>query len=274
VLSRSLVLPALTTADGTFTPVSSGFLDVEPNARLRLRWQRASFIRYGDAVHPGAVPTNTGLGVSAFALPPIYGTPGDAYSLLEFDTLGTADIDFGTLRYGNPFPSDWNRLVDAFAVFTKNYLAPGATVSEPLERGLSLSVLLDPAVRDNATMTLAPAISPPRHPQINGKTLFANQLAVGTTPRLSWTAPEVGTPSRYFVRLLELRADGTRSRFRPVATFTTGETAMTVPPGLMSAGQVYVVTVAALASSAPVTQPGRNGLPLAFATTMSAIVSP
>jgi len=274
VLARSLVLPPLTLTDGLATTVNSGFLDIEANARLRLHWQRSAFMRHRDAVHPGALPATTFLAVSSFALPPVYGNPTDAYSLLEFNTFGSADIDFGTLRYGNPFPSDWNRVVDAFASFTKNYLAPGATVSEPLQRGLSVSVLVDPASRDNAAMTLAPAITPPRHPQINGKTLFANQLAVGSTPSLSWTAPDVGTPSRYFVRLLELLPDGTRSRFRPVATFTTAETSMTVPPGLLSAGHVYVVTIAAMATSAPVTQPNRNSLPFAFATTMSAIVSP
>lgn len=273
-LSRSLVMPALTTADGSSSSVASGFLDIAANAKLRLRWQRGAFARQADAVHPGALPTTSFLAVSSFALPPTFGTPSDAYSLLEFNTLGIADVDFGTLRYGNPFPADWNRVVDTFVSFTKNYLAPGALVSEPLQRGLSVSALIDPASRDDATMTLAPVVTPPRHPQINGKTLFANQLAVGTTPRLSWTAPEVGTSGRYFVRVLELQANGTRSRFRPVAQLTTADTAMTLPPGLLVPGQVYVFTIAALATPTPVTQPGRNGLPFAFATTMSAIVSP
>ncbi len=274
VLARSMVLPPLTTADGSTTPVNSGFLGIAANAKLKLRWQRASFVRYGDAVHPGALPSTSFLGVSSFALPPLYGTPSDASSLLEFSTLGSTDIDFGTLRYGNPFPPDWNRTIDAFVGFTKSYLAPGATVSEPLERGVSMSVLIDLAAQDDANVTLLPAVTPPRHPQINGKTLFANQLGVGTTPLLSWTAPEVGVAQRYFLRILELLPDGTRSRLRRVATLTTAETKVTLPPGLLSPGHQYVITIAAMSTSSPVTQPNRSSLPFAFATTMSAIVSP
>lgn len=274
VLSRSLVLPPTTTADGSTTTVNSGFLDIAAHAKLRLRWQRASFARYGDAVHPGAPVSSAFVAVSAFALPLAFGLPGDAYSLLEFNTLGGGDIDFGTLRYGNPFPSGWNRPVDTFVAFTKNYLAPVATVSEPLQRGLSMSVLIDPASRDDATLTLAPRISPPRHAQINGKTLFANQLGVGVTPQVSWTPPQIGTANRYFMRVLELLPNGTRSRFRQVATLSTAATAVTLPPGLLTPGRAYVLTVAAVNTGVPVTQPNRNSLPFAFATTMSAIVSP
>lgn len=274
VLSRSMVLPSLTTADGSTTTVNSGFLDIAANARLRLRWQRASFAAYRDAVHPNALAASSFVAVSSFALPLTFGTPADAYSLLEFNTLGSSDIDFGTLRYGNPFPAGWNRTIDTFVSFTRNYLAPGATVSEPLQRGLSMSVLIDPASRDDATVTLQPGVSPPRHAQINGKTLFANQLGVGTTPQLSWTPPEIGTASRYLMRVFELLPNGTRSRFRSVATISTAETAMTLPPGLLVPGRVYVFTVAAVNTSAPVTQPNRTSLPFSFATTMSAIVSP
>lgn len=274
VLSRSAVLPALTTADGSATVVNTGFLDIAANARLRLRWLRSSFASYRDAVHPNALAASSFVAVSSFALPLTFGTPADAYSLLEFNTLGSSDIDFGTLRYGNPFPAAWNRTIDTFVSFTKNYLAPGATVSEPLQRGLSMSVLIDPATRDDATVTLQPGVSPPRHALINGKTLFANQLGVGTTPQLSWTAPEIGTAGRYLMRVFELQANGTRSRLRSVATISTSETSMTLPPGLLVPGHVYVFTVAAVSTSTPVTQPNRTGLPFSFATTMSAIVSP
>lgn len=274
VLSRSLVLPPTTTADGSTTTLASGFLDIAASAKLKLRWQRATFARYADAVHPNALPASSFVAVSSFALPPALGTPSDAYSLLEFDTLGGTDIDFGTLRYGNPFPADWNRTIDTLVSFTRNYLAAGATVSEPLQRGLSMSLLIDPASRDDAHVTLAPGITPPRYPQVNGKTLFANQLGVGTSPRVSWTAPEVGRADRYFMRVFELLPDGTRSRFRSVASFTTADTSLTPPPGLLAAGHLYVFTIAAMSTSAPVTQPNRNSLPFAFATTMSAIVSP
>lgn len=274
VLARSMVLPPLTTADGAASTVNSGFLDIAANARLRLRFQRATFGRYADAVFPGAVPTANLLAVSTFALPPLFGTPGDAYSLLEFNTLGGEDADFGLLRYGNPFPRDWNRVIDGFVGYTRNYLAPGATVSEPLQRGILVSQLMDAATHDDASATLAPTVTPPRRPQINGKTLFNNQLGIGASPQLSWAAPELGSPGRYFVRVFELVNVGTRSGLRSRASFTTAQTSMTVPPGLLEAGHLYVLTIAAIGTSTPVTQPNRSSLPLAFATLMTAIVSP
>jgi hypothetical protein len=269
-----MVLPPLTMISGTPSAVTSSFLDIAPSAKLNLRWNRAAFAQQANSVHPGATASDTILGLSAFALSPSLGTPFDAYSLVEFNTLGTGDIDFGTLRYGNPFPADWNRTLDAFVGFRKNYLAPGATVSEPLVRGLSLSTLIDPASRNDARLTLAPSITPPRTPLINGRSLFDNQLAVGTGPTLSWAPPLSGVPDYYFIRVLELRADGTRSAFLPVARLTTSETTMVMPPGVLQAGKLYVITVAANRSGTPITQPNRNGLPFSFATLMSGIISP
>ena len=86
--------------------------------------------------------------------------------------------------------------------------------------------------------------------------------------------PAVGVPSQYFVRLVELSAVGTRSRLRTVGRLYTTATTLTVPPGLLLAGHLYVVTIAAIDSSSPITQPFRTTLPFSFATLMSAIVSP
>lgn len=274
VLARSLVLPSLSTADGSSTAVSSGFLEVPLSATLDLTWDRSAYAAYVDAVHPGAVPSLSVMAVSAFAMPPIYGTPSDAYTLAEFDTLGVDDIDFGRLRYGNPFPADWHSVLDGIFAFSVRYLAPGATVPEVLQRGLSSSELIDTASGSDATARLTPRITPARTPTINGKPLFQNQLAVGTSPVLAWAPPAVGTPNQYFVRLIELSADGLRTRLRTVGRFYTTETTLTVPPGPMQPGHLYVVTIAALSSGSPVTQPFRSALPLSFATLMSAIVSP
>ena len=273
-LGRSLVLPPTTTASGSTTPINSAFLDVAQSARLRLRFQRSVFAAEANAVFPGATLSSTVWGLSAFALPPSLGTPFDAFSLVEFNTTGSSDLDFGTLAYGNPFPSDWNRVLDGFVAFTKNYLAPGATVSEPLVRGLSVSVLLDPANRDHTQVTATPGLTPPRRLLINGKSLLSNQLAVGTSPTLSWSTPTTGVPDRYSIRVLELRANGTRSQFLTRARLLTADTTMTLPPGILQTGSVYVFTIAAVKTDRAVTDANRGSLPLAFATAMTAIVAP
>ncbi len=48
----------------------------------------------------------------------------------------------------------------------------------------------------------------------------------------------------------------------------------TLPPGVLQSGKTYVITIAANSSGTPVTQPFRNGLPFAFATLASGIISP
>lgn len=147
------MIPGLTLADGSATRVAIGFPDITPNAQLRLRWNRSAFAALASSVPSSAVATNTALAISAFALPPSLGLPFDAYTLAEYDTFGTADLDFGRLRYGSPFPADWNRVVDSFVGFTVRYLAPGATLAAPLQRDLSSTELLDPATRDNTSLT-------------------------------------------------------------------------------------------------------------------------
>ena len=273
-LRRSIVLPAVSTPNGSTTPVSSSFLDIAPSANLQLRWDRAAFIAQADAVHPGAALSTSLMGVSAFALPPTFGLPFDAYSLVEYDTLGTHDVDFGSLQYGNPFPTDWSQIADGYVLFTARYLAPGASVPEPLERGLSQSVLVPASSRNGGNLQLAPGVTPPRDPRINGNSLFNNQLSVGFTPKLSWTAPAFGAPDYYSVRVLELSAAGARSDLRNVARLLTADTSLTMPPDLLQAGHFYVITVSAVRSSSPITQPRRVGLPSSFATLMGAIVSP
>ena len=273
-LARSIVLPALSIADGSTTQVTSGFLDIAQSTSVQLRWDRATFVAQAAAVHPGAAATSAVMGFSAFALPPAFGTPFDAYSLIEYDTLGAQAVDFGSLRYGNPFPADWNQVADGFVAFTARYLAPGASVPEPLERAVSTSVLVPAATRNGGSLQLAPGITPPRDPRINGNSLFDNQLAVGPMPTLSWTAPALGVPDYYLVRVLELRANGARSEFRIVARLNTADTSLMMPPDLLQAGHFYVITMAAVRSSSPITQPRRIGLPSSFATLMGSIVSP
>jgi hypothetical protein len=271
-LVRSLVLPALEQADGTPASVTSGFLDIAQGESLRLRFDRPAYAARQAEVHPAALGTSNVVALSTSALATGYGVPADAYSLFEFDTFGSSDLNFGRIAYGSPFPAAWPRILESYHGFTVRYLAPGATVALPVERFLYAAELL-PAGAD-PSVTLRPRMSPVRNAQVNGRSLFDNQLAVGSSPHIAWQAPAVGTPDRYLVTVRRLFANGPRSESRTVGRFYTGQTQLDLPPGVLQPGQVYFLTISAIAAGSPVSAPARSQLPYAFATLMSAIFSP
>jgi len=272
-LVRALVLPAITQTDGVATTVNSGFIDIAASSSLRLRWERPAFASRAAEVNPTAVGSSSVLALSTSALAPAYGVPSDAFSLLEFNTFGNSTLDFGRVRYGHPFPADWAQIVESYHGFTVRFMAPGATVALPVERFL-YGVDLVPTASADPSLTLRPRISPVLAPQVNGRSLFTNQLAVGASPRLSWQAPAVGAPDRYLVTVRRLFATGPRSESRTVGRFYTSSTTMDVPPGVLLPGEVYFLTISAIAAGTPVNEPARSQLPYAFATLMSALISP
>ena len=266
-------MPALTQTDGAPSAVNSGFLDVTPSSTLKFKWDRPAFASRLAEVNPTAVGSSTALALSTSALAPDYGIPSGAFSLMEFNTFGSTALDFGRVHYGNPFPSDWAQIMESYYGFTVRYMAPGATVARPFERFL-YGVDLVPTASADPSLNLKPRMTPVRSPNVNGKTLFANQLAVGTSPTFSWTAPAVGKPDRYLVTLRRLFATGPRSDSRTVGRFYTSDTSLVVPPDLLQPGEVYFLTISAISAGSPTSSPARSKLPYAFATMMSALISP
>ena len=271
-LVKSLVLPALTQTDGTPGALNSGFVDIDQSGSLRLKWDRPAFISHVSELNPTALATSDVLGLSTSALAPSYGVPSDAFSLFEFNTFGSTALDFGRVHYGSPFPADWTQILESYVGFTVRYMAPGATVALPFERFM-YGVDLVPTGAD-PSLNVRPRMSPVLSPRINGKTLFANQLAVGTSPHFSWQVPAVGTPDRYLLTLRRLVAVGPRSSSRFVARFYSSDTSMDIPPGLLQPGEVYFLTISAIAAGSPLSAPLRSQLPYSFATMMSALISP
>jgi len=67
---------------------------------------------------------------------------------------------------------------------------------------------------------------------------------------------------------------GPRSSSRFVARFYSSDTSMDIPPGLLQPGEVYFLTISAIAAGSPLSAPLRSQLPYSFATMMSALISP
>jgi hypothetical protein len=274
-LGKVVNLPATTMVDGTSTTVNSGFLDVPQTSSLRLNWKRSALSAMAPQVNPAATVVGTEIGLWVTPLGLNVGVPGTAFQLLTDDSGpngATTDVDYGDALYGNPFPASWPLLAETYFNFSVSYLAPGATMPAQVVRSAYTATSTQPT----ATSPIAPQVGPALNPRINGKDLFSNQVAVGTSPAISWDPPSLGVPTIYLVRLLELRNNGGASQILTRASFRTPLTSFTIPPGLMVAGSTYVFTISAQQN--PGIQAGeypfRSQLPFSSAPLMSAIVAP
>lgn len=271
-LAKSFNAPATTMTDGGTSNLSGGFLDVPQAASLRLNWQRSAFAAFAPSVNPAAVPSGSFFFSYAYPLPSSYGLPANAFELLDYTSSGTGDVDLGDLPYGNPFPATWSVAAETYEAFNLSYLAPGATTPVTMTRYSYQATTTLPT----AAAPVTPLLGPIQAPKINGKDLFSNQLSVGTNPTLSWNPPSVGAPSGYVISCYRLFASGTGSAIQSVGRFRTRTTSIKLPSGVLTAGNTYFFTIAAIRANGVdlSTTPFRTALPYAFTTSMSAIVAP
>jgi hypothetical protein len=197
---------------------------------------RAAFIAGLQAMAPGAtvIPTSFSVGVRAYPhtfSSTIYGP------LLSFAPLaGTTDLDLGTLSYPHPYPSWFKecRVLDyIFQIQIPGALgAPSAALNYIITR-----VDLLPG----APSIIEPALGPARLPSIAGRDALLPQAGVGVTPVISWSAPTLGTPTRYTVVIHDL-SGGALTR----ASITVSGNSVTIPPLVLVPGSVYVAAIVAI----------------------------
>lgn len=274
-LGKVFNLPATTTADGATTAVSGGFLDIPQTATFRLAWKRSAFAALTPFVNPNATVASTEVGLWASPLGTGMGIPGDAFQLFTYDSgsvASTTDLDLGDLAYGNPFPSSWTPIAEAYFTWAVSYMAPGATTPVTLTRSAYTGTTTMPS----ASAPIAPLLTPVQNPRINGKSLFQNQLSVGLAPVLAWDAPATGSPAGYVVTAYQLINNAGASRLQSVATMRTASRQITLPPGVFAAGNTYVFSISAVKSPGVsyASNPYQAAFPYATAPILSAIVAP
>lgn len=106
--------------------------------------------------------------------------------------------------------------------------------------------------------------------------LATPRSGVGLSPRITWDAPEVGTPTDYIVRILSVTADALATKLESIATFVTTTPALQVPDPVLSAGGAYVLEISAstTAGSARIAAPHLLGLPSVTAHSATAQFTP
>ena len=99
-----------------------------------------------------------------------------------------------------------------------------------------------------ATLGVPVPIIPPGAPTVDGKSLFEDQALSSATPTLAWTAPSIGKAGLYWLRFTRLYkgAGGATERDNGVPALWTDGSSLTVPPGVLLPGEVYVLVINAV----------------------------
>jgi hypothetical protein len=154
----------------------------------------------------------------------------------------TTDQDFGDVSFGNPYPATWTPFLDYYDFVVYNIQPSNA--SAPLQFALANRVVS--AQLPTASSPIVPLVGPPLNPQIDGKSLFQDQVISGTNPVFSWQPPSVGTASGYRIRVYELDVNnGTTSLNLKGGFYVTG-TSVQLPPGVLSSGKTYTFAIDSL----------------------------
>ena len=180
----------------------------------------------------------------------------------------TTDTDFGTLQYGDPFPSAWARTISLCQEST-------AAIPIPDSSATATFILTDTATVAPSNTPLAPVVLPVQSPTINGGgSIFGATVLNSTIVTLNWTAPAGTVPFGYAVRTyVQTTAGGLATYAATGAAFSTSSTSITLPP--LAGGNTYVFSITADADGTAnmQTSPFRSSLPTGYATVVSGPVT-
>ncbi len=227
--------------DAASTTHIEGTFQELPEKTLTVNARSASFEAHASDMHPQATNPRFSLYISptAGSTEAWYGSSGElaaAYGLRPPlpETLN--------LRYGNPYPTAWGEVFSLRFSVTVDLKLPGTTSG--FVYGLGLGDIQPTA--ESATSPRALRISPPRELTVDGADGHQASTLGSLTPRIAWKAPQVGTPSAYMIRITRLDAEDTKTRRSHMADLYTQDTSFQLPPGLLQAGQTYVIQVTSL----------------------------
>jgi hypothetical protein len=120
------------------------------------------------------------------------------------------------------------------------------------------------------------AVSAPRQARIGDADFRASLSGAGSTPTLSWSAPEVGVATWYEVQVWELSAAEGRTARTRGPKLVTAATSLRLPPGILVADRSYVLELRAVSTPGVDrrTELRRQSFPYAEASALSGIYIP
>ena len=292
VLGPELTLSNLTLANGVSNPVT-GALAASAQTSLNLSVPGSQWTALLNNVGPSAAtlqgswlsvsaePYLTGRNASPrFSGPNLYlvqpGSvsaaplslnlcPGPALFGLGFEPAVLTDQNFGTLPYGDPFPSDWTRVEE---------FCETATVTLPVN-GLNFVLFLnngENVAPSNAP--LAPLAGPVQNPTINGVSLLKAATVNSAAVTLNWSAPSGFSPYGYTISVYQgIPKPPNGLELLNAGTYGTAETSATLPPLVPGDTYLFVISTNVDGVASMETGPYRSQLPVGFSSVLSAPIT-
>lgn len=233
--------------DASGTMQLTGTLTALPTVNQTVNYSASAFEALALASHPTATLLDNVLDIGVLPAYGQFGSYAGWPDLAYLDsTPAQGDIQ-PSFTYGNPYPASWTPFITAesFARVRYSVDLPDGSTSTP--RSFSVyTYMQQPLPSGNTPIT--PLVGPPTNLQLNGVVATGNLTGVGTLPLLSWAVPATGTANYYLVRLYELFATATNSTSRLLVTsFTTAQTQVRLPPGVVVPGKFYYAEVDSVA---------------------------
>ncbi|SEL44139.1 hypothetical protein SAMN05444354_10647 [Stigmatella aurantiaca] len=269
-LRRGVQVAAPTAKNGTL--LLSATLAPLPTTSHSVSYGTASFEALALAAHPTATLDANRIFLGTL---PAY-TRFGAYVGWPDLVQATWPLNRGTfqaaLTFGNPYPATWDRFITALTSSRISYsvdLPDGGTATPLLH--LVATYAQEP-LSASGTSTLTAQVGPPRDVRLNQTVATTPLTGVGLAPLASWTAPALGTPHYYSLRLYELSANAAKkTRRQLVASFLTDQTQIRLPPGPLMQDKSYYLEVTAIFS--PGTSTGKPFLLAPVFHSASAVTS-
>jgi hypothetical protein len=174
------------------------------------------------------------------------------------------DQNFGTLQYGDPFPSGWTREV----AFCQSVTVPFQVGSQNFPIALNYGMAVDPS-----NPTLAPLAGPVVNPTLDGSNLFTTTSENNTVATLNWSAPSGTSPYGYTVYVFQVIPMQDGFELAVAGNYSSAQTSMTLPPLPVGNTYLFVIITEVDGIANMETSPYRSQLPTGFATVMSAQVA-
>lgn len=248
--SRYARLTDFTVTDGMPSTLMASLIETPMTGRIRADVRGAEFAALAPEVNPSARPTQEPFGNFGFsiqAVPHSVQFPNwpaaSASSLFYFQSLTptTSNFDYGTFNYPQFHDSLWTEFRQVLYCFDVTLRVPGT--KQPIELPCAPFLFSAVPITPPPTDPMAPVLGPPTAPLINGEDAFAPHDGVGLQPVISWSPPDLGTPTSYFVSIYSLGPSEEGDRFPSAAVYSG--TFFKVPPGFLRPGHLYYAYISA-----------------------------
>lgn len=270
-LRKAAPVLLVTQADGGTASLAGTMADLT-QASLALKILGSQFAAQTFFIHSDAQPHSTEIELD---IQPFTATKGDIGPTLllknrDQDPMVT-DLDYGTIVYGNPYPSTWTPVLNVEYEVNVSYTASGADSPVAAQGEIFLSTAQMPA----AGSGVGPIIGPVQNIKLDGLTLSQPRTAGSLMPTITWDAPLLGTPTAYQLTIYQLLNSGGESQYENVLDIYTSERSLTIPDGTLASGSEYFFAIRAyyLPGVDLTTSPHRRALPIAYADALTEIVS-